>query len=79
VLIHPSHVKIANEAFAPSSEEVEYFAGLIEAMREGERMAPSQVNRYLVMLSISGFGQTGPESSRPGFGKIRRRSATLSS
>jgi formyl-CoA transferase len=28
-----------------------------------------QVNPQLVMLRISGFGQTGPDSSRPGFGR----------
>jgi crotonobetainyl-CoA:carnitine CoA-transferase CaiB-like acyl-CoA transferase len=29
-----------------------------------------RVNPGLVMLSISGFGQTGPQAGRPGFGKI---------
>jgi crotonobetainyl-CoA:carnitine CoA-transferase CaiB-like acyl-CoA transferase len=29
-----------------------------------------EVNPRLVMLSISGFGQTGPQTTRPGFGKI---------
>lgn len=32
--------------------------------------ALSALNPRLVMLSISGFGQTGPEAGRPGFGKI---------
>jgi succinyl-CoA:(S)-malate CoA-transferase subunit B len=29
-----------------------------------------KVNRHLVMLRISGFGQTGPYRDRPGFGRI---------
>lgn len=36
VLIHPSHVAIANAVFTPEREEVEYFRGLLEAMREAE-------------------------------------------
>jgi succinyl-CoA---D-citramalate CoA-transferase len=33
-----------------------------------ERLA--QLNPRLIMVSISGFGQTGPDAQRPGFGKI---------
>lgn len=49
VLIHPSHVKVANEVFAPTPEEVEYFADLLEAMREGERRGDGAV-RYRGMM-----------------------------
>ena len=50
---------------------------LVENFRPGvlERLGLSwsdlqAVNPNLVMLSISGFGQTGPQKTRPGFGKI---------
>lgn len=36
VLIHPSHVAIANEVFTPEKAEVEYFQGLLKAMRDAE-------------------------------------------
>jgi citrate lyase subunit beta/citryl-CoA lyase len=36
VLIHPSHVKIANEVFSPSKSEVEFYTGMIEAFEEAE-------------------------------------------
>ncbi|WP_226012026.1 CaiB/BaiF CoA transferase family protein [Halomicrobium salinisoli] len=32
--------------------------------------ALSEVNPELVMLRVSGYGQTGPDSDRPGFGRI---------
>ncbi len=32
VLIHPSHVRIAQDVFRPTLDEVRYFAGMIEAM-----------------------------------------------
>jgi citrate lyase subunit beta/citryl-CoA lyase len=37
VCIHPSHVAIANELFRPSSAEVAFYAGLLQAMKDGER------------------------------------------
>jgi crotonobetainyl-CoA:carnitine CoA-transferase CaiB-like acyl-CoA transferase len=50
---------------------------LVENFRPGvlERLglgwdALHKINPRLVMLSISGFGQTGPQMTRPGFGKI---------
>ena len=36
-VIYPGHVKIVNEAFSPSHEEVKFYMGLIEAFEEAER------------------------------------------
>jgi citrate lyase subunit beta/citryl-CoA lyase len=53
VLIHPSHVKIADEVFAPTAEEVEYYSGLIEAMREGERRGDGAVRYRGLMIDYA--------------------------
>jgi citrate lyase subunit beta/citryl-CoA lyase len=36
VLIHPSHVAIANEVFTPSTQAVAFYAGMIEAFERAE-------------------------------------------
>lgn len=36
VLIHPSHVAVANEVFSPSPFEVQFYQGMIEAFEEAE-------------------------------------------
>ncbi len=36
VLIHPSHVKVANEVFSPSKFEVDFYAGMIAAFEQAE-------------------------------------------
>lgn len=36
VLIHPSHVAIANEVFMPSAQEVAFYAGMIQAFEAAE-------------------------------------------
>lgn len=36
VLIHPSHVAVANEVFSPSPAEVEFYAGMIAAFEKAE-------------------------------------------
>ncbi|MFD9667714.1 HpcH/HpaI aldolase/citrate lyase family protein [Rhodococcus sp. NPDC059968] len=37
VVIHPSHVQIANEVFSPSDAEVEFYEGMIAAFEAAER------------------------------------------
>jgi citrate lyase subunit beta/citryl-CoA lyase len=44
VLIHPSHVAVANEVFTPSAEEIEHARGLIAAMREAESQGKGAVS-----------------------------------
>ena len=36
VLIHPSHVAIANEVFTPSASDVAFYSGMIEAFEKAE-------------------------------------------
>ncbi len=37
VVVHPTHVPIVNKVFTPSSEEIAYYEGLIQAMEEAEK------------------------------------------
>jgi citrate lyase subunit beta/citryl-CoA lyase len=43
VLIHPSHVAVANEVFSPSKFEIEFYAGMIEAFEEAEAQGAAAV------------------------------------
>lgn len=45
VVIHPSHVSIANEVFSPSAAEVEFYTGMIAAFEEAEARGVAAV-RY---------------------------------
>lgn len=36
VLIHPSHIQVANEVFSPTKFEIDFYAGMIEAFEEAE-------------------------------------------
>ncbi|KVQ63029.1 HpcH/HpaI aldolase/citrate lyase family protein [Burkholderia territorii] len=36
VLIHPSHVAVANEVYAPSADDVAFYSGMIEAFEKAE-------------------------------------------
>lgn len=53
VLIHPSHVAVAAEVFTPSQEEVAYYAGLIQAMREGQARGDGAVNYQGIMVDYA--------------------------
>ncbi|OHV64825.1 CoA ester lyase [Pseudofrankia sp. BMG5.36] len=45
VLIHPSHVEVANEVFSPSRFEVEFYEGMISAFEKAEATGAAAV-RY---------------------------------
>ena len=45
LLIHPSHVAVANEAFTPTREEIEYYSGLVAAFRTAEQSGSAAI-RY---------------------------------
>ena len=53
VLIHPTHVAVAAEVFTPTPEEAEYFAGLIEAMREAEARGDAAVSYRGAMVDYA--------------------------
>ena len=43
VLIHPSHVAVANEVFSPSASEVEFYRGMIAAFEKAEAAGAAAV------------------------------------
>ena len=53
VLIHPSHVEVAADVFAPTAEEVEYSRGMIEAMREAQARGDGAVSYRGTMVDFA--------------------------
>ena len=69
-LKNDEHKQVFCELIAQADVLVEnYRPGVLERLGLGWPTLHA-LNPRLVMLSISGFGQTGPMSERPGFGKI---------
>ncbi len=69
-LKHPEGVKIVRELAARSDIVVENFRpGVLDRLGLGWD-ALSAENPGLVMVRLSGFGQTGPMADQPGFGAI---------
>jgi len=54
-VIHPSHVQVANEVFAPSEADIKYWTGLVDAVEEGERRGTSAVVYEGKMVDIAHF------------------------
>lgn len=44
VVIHPSHVALANEIYSPSADEVRFYAGMVEAFEQAEADGRAAVN-----------------------------------
>lgn len=53
VVIHPSHVEIVNRVFTPDKAEVDYYRGLIEAMREAEATGNAAVTYQGAMVDYA--------------------------
>ena len=53
VLIHPTHVAVAAEVFAPTAEEVAYYRGMIEAMREAQARGDGAVSYRGMMVDYA--------------------------
>ena len=69
-LKHPEGIAIAHRLVAQADIVVENFRpGVMEKLGLGWD-ALSAINPGLVMVRLSGFGQTGPMASQPGFGAI---------
>jgi len=69
-LKHPEGIGIARKLVAEADIVVENFRpGVMEKLGLGWD-ALSAINPGLVMVRLSGFGQTGPMASQPGFGAI---------
>jgi citrate lyase subunit beta/citryl-CoA lyase len=52
-LIHPDHVRIANEVFRPTTEEVEYFEGMIAAFEQAEREGKGAISYRGAMVDYA--------------------------
>ncbi|MBK6638818.1 MAG: CoA transferase [Rhodocyclaceae bacterium] len=69
-LKHPDGVRIVRELVAKADIVVENFRpGVLEKLGLGWEQL-SALNPGLVMVRLSGFGQTGPMAKQPGFGAI---------
>jgi formyl-CoA transferase len=69
-LKHPEGIAIAHKLVAQADIVIENFRpGVMEKLGLGWE-ALSALNPGLVMVRLSGFGQTGPMASQPGFGAI---------
>ncbi|MCM2290697.1 MAG: CoA transferase [Sulfuritalea sp.] len=69
-LKHPEGIAIAHKLVAGADIVIENFRpGVMEKLGLGWE-ALSAINPGLVMVRLSGFGQTGPMAAQPGFGAI---------
>lgn len=69
-LKHPEGISIAHKLVAQADIVIENFRpGVMEKLGLGWDVL-SKINPGLVMVRLSGFGQTGPMAGQPGFGAI---------
>ena len=78
MVIHPSHLAIVNEAFTPSSAELDEWKGIVAAMEEAEREGLGAIRLNGRLIDVAHVHTARKELARAQTPRPRRLTPTPS-